>query len=232
MTWPLELVLCDLGPEEVAGTLEYGPSGVLPVRMRRLSPEAADSFRRHIGPHVVCSDMFRSGESSLVAVQRNRGALPPAFSGHNYGECIDLDIRPSILRAGFKVKTKFDAWMAERGWYCHRRDSRFRSEAWHYNHLGPGGGGYLLDSDKRTSFALERLLTEKYGAHWVLTPEDLQRALASLRFYGGAIDGDLGPLSVQAIKLFQAGWCLKVDGIAGKITQRTLAYVTALRVAC
>jgi hypothetical protein len=120
--------------------------------------------------------------------------------------------------------------MWEHGWYCHRRDHRRSFEDWHYNFLGHGGCGFLHEGDRRTSAALERLLTATYGEHWVLGAKDLQRALAKLGLYGGNIDGDIGPLSKIAVQAFQRAWTLKPDKVPGPITQRTLAYVTAGRV--
>lgn len=55
------------------------------------------------------------------------------------------------------------------------------------------------------------------------------KRLAELKLYGGAVDGDHGPLTKQAVKAFQRAWLLGVDGRAGAMTQRTLAYVTAVR---
>ena len=106
-----------------------------------------------------------------------------------------------------------------------------RHEAWHYNYLGKDGGGFLREEDRRTNAALQRMLTAKYGAFWKFdSVEAVQAALAHLRYYGGAIDGDWGPLSRTGCKAFQRAWGLAADGVAGKKTQRTLSYVTAERV--
>lgn len=230
MTWPMQLPLADLAADEVIGTPEYSEKRILPVRMRRLAPEARDSYLADLRDLVVVSDMFRSAESSLLAIETKTGALPPGKSGHGYGRSIDLDILESLKQGDFSRKRDLDAYMASKGWFCHRRDHRMRKEAWHFNHLGVAGGGYLLDSDPYTSWALERLLKEHYGEYWELTVVDVQRALAQLRFYGGAIDGDFGPLSKQACRAFQRAWALLEDGIPGKHTQRTLSYVTAEKV--
>lgn len=232
MTWPLELVLCDLAADEVRGTLEYNDRGILPTRMRRLDPEACESFTTDLRARVVVSDMFRSPESSLEAVRRKRGAQPPAYSAHNYGRAIDLDVKASLVASGIKVKTKFDLWMAERGWYCHRRDSRMRSEAWHYNYLGDEAEKYLFDDDYRTSAAIERLLLARYGEYFELTEMGAQQGLASLRLYGGEIDGIWGRLSKMALRVFQKAWSLKITGTLDRRTMRTLAYVSCLKIAC
>ncbi len=174
--------------------------------------------------------MFRSAEASLWAIRHRKGAQPPGWSGHNYGRSIDLDLKATMKNLGLRSKRELDEWMAARGWYCHRRDHRWRHECWHYNYLGPDGGGYLQDGDRRTNAALQRLLKALYGEHWTLTAVEIQKALAQLRMYGGAIDGDIGPISRAAVRAFQRAWGLKVDGVPGKKTQRTLAYVTAERV--
>lgn len=227
MSWPLFLALRYLGPDEVRGTKSYNKRGVLPKRMRYLAPPAADSFLADLAACVVVSDMFRSAESSLWAIENRKGAKRPGTSGHNYGYSIDLNVRATMKLLGFRTKRELDEWMAARGWFCHRRDHRRGWEDWHYNFLGLEGGGYLRDSDRRTSWALERMLKAKFGRYWRLGKKNMQRALAKLGLYGGAIDGKIGPLSRQAVKAFQRTWKLKVDGIPGTKTQRTLAYVTA-----
>ena len=227
----MQLCLADLGHDEVLGTKSYNDRGILPERMRRLDAEAAESFRRDLAGNVVVSDMFRSAEASLWAIENRKGAQPPGWSGHNYGRCIDLDIRATLEHMGLRSKRELDQWMIARGWYCHRRDHRMRHEAWHYNYLGKDGGGWLSDEDRRTNAGLQRLLASKYGAAWELTVVETQRALAQLRFYSGAIDGDFGPISQAACKAFQRGWGLSPDGVPGPLTQRTLAYVTAERIA-
>lgn len=55
----------------------------------------------------------------------------------------------------------------------------------------------------------------------------LQRALASLGFSTGPIDGQYGPATVAAVKRFQRSVKLTPDGIAGRATLTALA--TALR---
>jgi len=225
----MELALVDLRADEVIGTPDYSDTGILPVRMRRLAPEAYDAFGP-ISKVVVVSDMFRSAEASLNAIRRKAGAAAPSRSAHNYGRALDLDIIETLKRnKDLKRKRDLDKFMESHGWYCHRRDHRMRSEAWHFNHLGLDGGGYLKASDPRTSWAIERLLKDRYGSCWELTVEEQQRALALLRLYGGAIDGIWGDLSTEACRCFQRTWDLVVDGICGTVTQRTLAYVTATR---
>jgi hypothetical protein len=226
----MKLPLADLAVDEVLGTKSYNDRGHLPSRMRRLAPEAHASFVADLSAWVVVSDMFRSAEASRWAIRHRKGAQPPGWSGHNYGWCIDIEIRATMARLQLKTKRALDKWMAERGWYCHRRDHRMRHECWHYNYLGKNTT-YLRDDDRRTNAGLQRLLKARYGDSWVLSVENVQRALSTLRLYGGAIDGDFGPLSRAACRAFQRAWRLKADGVPGEVTQRTLAYVTADKIA-
>lgn len=213
------------------------PHKSMPERMRFLHPDAAQSFAAIAGWAVV-SDMFRSPESSLRAVREGRGAQPPGYSAHNVGLAVDIDIKATAERltsewarraAGnaslLATKTLLDAEMERHGWFCHRRDHVLGSEAWHYNFLGVNAkvAGAL------TSDEVEARIVELYGA--ALAPDDreCQRLLAKLRMYGGAIDGDLGPLTREAVRVFERAWGLIADGVLDARTRRTLAYVAADR---
>ena len=55
----------------------------------------------------------------------------------------------------------------------------------------------------------------------------LQRALASLGFSTGTVDGDYGPATEEAVKQFQRSAGLDVDGVVGSATLKALE--TALR---
>lgn len=55
-----------------------------------------------------------------------------------------------------------------------------------------------------------------------MSNKEVQIALSNAGYYGGPIDGKLGPKSKKAIKEFQADNGLKVDGIAGSKTRRAL----------
>lgn len=207
----------------------YGKhKNALPKRMRWLHPDAERSFREQLAAYVVVSDMFRSAESSLWAIENRQGAARPGKSGHNFGLSIDLDVRKTLRKLGFKTKRHLDQWMAKRGWFCHRMDHRRGWEDWHYNFLGVDQT-FIQATDKRTSAALERKIQKLYGKYFKLGRKQIQKRLQSLRLYNGEIDGTIGPLSREAVKAFQRTWKLTVDGIPGKDTQRTLAYVTAER---
>jgi hypothetical protein len=221
----LLLRLSVLPTEAVRGI--YGlHKNALPERMRFLYPAAAASYLQHLADRVVVSDMFRSAEASLLAVRTRAGSQPPAFSAHNYGLAIDLDIDRTRRAVGAQTKKSLDHWMAERGWFCHRRDSRDAMEAWHYNFEVDS----LIGSGERTTApAVERKIQLLYGSAFQLDARGVQRALKQLGLYAGEVDGDIGPLSRTAISAFQRAWSLRVDGDAGTMTKRTLAYVTASR---
>ncbi len=55
-----------------------------------------------------------------------------------------------------------------------------------------------------------------------LTRRNIQIALQKAKFYKGAIDGVIGPMSKKAIKDFQKANGLKADGVVGKATWQEL----------
>lgn len=58
------------------------------------------------------------------------------------------------------------------------------------------------------------------------TSEGLQSALKKLGLYTGEVDGAIGPLTREAVRVFQSEYGLHVDGIAGKDTRAALRDVT------
>jgi hypothetical protein len=67
----------------------------------------------------------------------------------------------------------------------------------------------------------------KLQPHSVDSEKGLQQRLKHLKFYGGAIDGIIGPQSKAAIRKFQTTFPpLVVDGIAGPKTRAMLTKVT------
>lgn len=227
----MPLHLTALSDHEVLGI--YGKSKTdLPVRMRYLHPDAAASYDELHEAGVQVSDMFRSAESSLRARRERRGAQRPAYSGHNYGFSIDLAVSATMRRMKLRTKRQLDEWMAEHGWHCHRRDHRRKFEEWHYNFFGNEFGAFVRDSDRRTSAGLERKITTYYGKWWTqMSATSVQRCLTRLGMYDGDLDGKIGDLTREAVRVFQRAWLLDVDGKPGPMTKRTLAYVTAARVA-
>jgi hypothetical protein len=226
----LTLKLTEL-PASIMGI--YGPNqDLLPQRMRYLHPDAAASYlKMESGPRRLrVSDMWRSAEASMQARREKRGVQPPGRSGHNFGFSIDVDV--DWLLSHYQInKAQLDSFMNENGWYCHRKDHLRDSESWHFNYFGADAAKYLAVSEpySSTSSGLEAKIQDFYGQSFLLTARELQSALKTLRLYGGDIDGDLGPLSVEAIKAFQRTWELPVTGTAGPDTQRLLAFMTCER---
>lgn len=219
-------------PADTAGIYKVGGvAGRMPARALFLHPDAAHSFVQHLSRQVVVSDVFRSAESSLAAVRSGRGAKPPGFSGHNYGLSIDIDVKAtwSALK-GPSVrldKGVLDAALEALGWYCHRRDRLMNPECWHYNWLGVGMP--IDPKHHSTAMYIEGHILALYGNRFVLDATGVQDALSKCGMYHGAIDGEFGPISREAVRVFQRAWGLKADAVPGPATQRTLAYVACDR---
>ncbi len=197
-------------------------NGVLPRRMRWMHQGAAAAYQA-IKDSVVVSDMYRSAEASLSAMQRKVGVLPPGLSRHGYGLAIDVSVSESMALVGVRSKEAFDDWMAHRDWHCHRLDHAMKSEAWHYNWL-PGFTG-VRRGERSTNPAGERQLQELYGDAMEPYGQGRQRALAKGGLYRGEDDGILGPLSIAAAQAFSRAWkCSKPWSTA---MLRTLAFVSA-----
>lgn len=228
------LALKSLPSDRVTGIYTIGGvANRMPVRALFLHPVVADAFLNDLADHITVSDMLRTAESSLHAVQSGRGAQPPGYSGHNYGFSIDIEVSEAIDDLGFRHKSELDTWMQLRGWYCHRRDGQRAHEEWHYNYLRLAeqlGLGAIVPHGTITSDELELLIQRTYGALLVPSDTECQRLLRKLRLYGGEVDGIIGPLTRKATEVFQRGWGLHVDGVLGPRTRRTLAFVAADRV--
>lgn len=204
--------------------------GRMPARSLFLHPLAAPSFLEHVD-RWVCSDIYRSPEASLVAMKTRKGAQPPGYSAHNFGLAIDLDIketieklRPGKFGAGGKVS--LDVYMEKFGWFCHRRDHRMDHEAWHYTFLGTGA--FIAPNYKNIVWHTAARIREVFGAALLPDDTECQRLLQKTGYYGGAIDGKVGPLTLAAVDVFRRGWSLKgktIDDI-----RRTLAVVAADKV--
>lgn len=211
----------------------YGKSGnILPKRFRFLHPAAAESLREIEREHPGVfrfSDMLRSANGSRRARQKTRHAQRPGFSAHNYGLAVDQDVPGNLRRLGADKKTLDTIWR-EHGWFCHRRDHRNAIEAWHFNYLGDALRWMPHASRASTASAIEAKLQSLYGDQMrVLSIVAQQTALTRLGLYCEDIDGLLGPYTTASVRAFQRAWLLTPDGICGRRTQRTLAYVTASR---
>ena len=199
----------------------------MPDRARFLHPTAAASFLK-LPLDMQVSDMLRSAASSMAAVEAGRGAQPPGRSGHNYGLAIDVDL-DYVLKRNRLTKKALNSVMNQYGWYCHRKDHELGHEAWHYNFFGHDGTCLRACDDSRTTErGMEHRIQQLYGTQMVLSPEDIQSALAKLKLYDGTIDGKLGPVSKAAINMFQRMVMLP-PGPPNAETQRRLAFVTATR---
>jgi hypothetical protein len=214
----------------------------MPKRALFLAPDAADSLLTLCAkaPGLGFSDIFRSAEASLAAMKTKRGVQPPAFSAHNFGLAVDVDVDgvlsedgktrlPGTLkRMGWKYPDLL-AFMEEGGWYCHRRDGGRGSEDWHFNYLGsdPERAAACLEGLETSGWskAAERSIVARFAAQLVLDPEQQQRALAKLRLYSGDFDGDLGPISREAQNAFCRTWDISLTDTVRY--QRVLAYVSA-----
>lgn len=228
----LTLQLASIPSDKCKGI--YGPDkNKMPARALYLAPLVARSFLL-ISQTVIVSDMFRSPESSLAAIRADRGAKSPGFSGHNYGLAIDLDVKNTLRQSNFSGKEALDSFMQHNGWYCHRRDhltgkSKMHpnDESWHYNFLGPGV--VISPRVNSTSGYIEAEIQKHYGDKLKLSSTQIQECLKKLRLYSGELDGAIGPISKEAIRVFQRAWGIDETGKPDLKTQRTLAYVSADR---
>jgi hypothetical protein len=206
--------------------------GKLPLRSLFLHPLAADSFLADLADAVSVTDMFRSAEVTMMAIAAGRGTRLPGYSGHNFGFSIDIDLDVT-LRERRLEKAAFDSWMAARGWHCERRDGTRGLDDHHYDFLALGEQlGLAPMSDPIRD--LETLIVRVYGEALAPDPEESQRQLKKLRHYGGVVDGEIGPVTTEAIRIFQRAWQLDRDaqttlGTLDARTRRTLAFVCCQR---
>lgn len=212
----------------------YGPGkDQLPARMCLLAPDAAESVARIVaewGDRWAVSDMYRSAEASLAAVQAKTGVQPPGFSGHNFGVSFDLDVGHTTRALGLTYAALLDA-LAARGWFCHRRDGQLGPESWHFNFFGEDAVKFLaaIDPGRPATWSrgAEQCIQKRYPSAecFQLGPDDIQAALAKLGMYRGAVDGKLGPLSLAAVGAFCRAW--RLPETTDDRFKRTLAFVAA-----
>jgi hypothetical protein len=222
----------------VLGIYGTGKGGIpagdyFPPSAALLHPEAADAFLRlqaETGKRIRVSDIFRTPESSLEAMQRKRGVMPPGFSGHNFG--FSIDVATDACLASFNLTKKgFDELMMSYGWYCHRTDHLLGFESWHYNYFGVGSAAapWLAACANRTvtSAGVEAKIVATYGSSFQPDTLGLQAMLQKLKLYGGSLDGVMGPRSRQAVLAFERTWLLPMDGQPDAKMLRTLATVAS-----
>jgi hypothetical protein len=224
-------------PATVRGPDDPDYRGRVPRRMRFLAPDVGPQLLmldRDTGGYIY-TDMWRSADASLQARRVKRGVQRPGYSPHGFGLAVDLDLY-GIMKA-YKIHYgDILEVMKAHGWYCHRRDGLGpdEMEAWHFNYLSTDPDRYLkhvdVDNHATWSNAVEARILERYGRDFALTPTEIQNTLKALKMYGGEVDGQLSSsLCREAIMAFQRAWDLDVDGDAGPMTQRTMAFVTADR---
>lgn len=222
-------------PATIKGPAGDGYNGQVPKRMRFLAPDVGPrllELDKATGGYIY-TDMWRSADSSLAARRTKRGVQRPGYSPHGYGLAVDLDLY-GIMKT-YKVHyTDIVEVMKAHNWFCHRRDGLGpdESEAWHFNYLSEDSQRYLQHCDIHNpvtwASAVEARILERYGADFALSPAQIQSQLASLKIYGGDVDGNINStLCREAVMAFQRAWDLDVDGDPGVMTQRTLAFVTA-----
>ena len=220
-------------PDDTLGI--YGASkDLLGARQRYLHPFAARSLARIVrdGLALHLSDVYRSPVDSLRAVREKVGVKAPGYSGHNFGFSVDIDVRRALTANGWS-KREMDAELEKYGWFCHRLDHRMGIESWHYNYLGEedlvGCALYLehVRPGRTTARALEAKIQAHYGAAFAYDTAQLQRYLSELKMYTGEIDGDAGPLTEEAVRVFQRAWGIKVTGVVSAEVERVVAVVAA-----
>lgn len=226
----LSLVPVDV-PHGVYDIDGNGTKTEMPRRACFLAPDAAQSWL-DIQDQVVVSDMWRSPDSSLAAVQAGRGAAAPGFSGHNYGLSIDIDVQRTMRLVGVGIKAELDAWMNAHGWWCWREDHALPAwrprpnEAWHYNYFGTTTRPVYRNGNcvgwLNAQIAIRYPVWQNRGA---ARARDLQTDLRTLGLYSGAIDGVEGPLTRAAMRRFEAAW----GHVEASRTLRTLAFVAAAK---
>lgn len=228
--WFMNLGLIEL-PLVFADRGIYGKSkDRLPERFRRVHGDLYPGMVELEREHPACifySDVFRSPAESEAAVAAGRGALRAGSSTHNGGGAADVAVDKTrgrlrdsgIVEMGRRGwKREMDAMFRERGMHCFRTDGRRGKEDWHYNVHGSGykkGQEWLLST---------------FGDYWRygMTKRHVQRQLLELNLYHGEIDGKHGPLTRNALRLFQGTWRLRRTGRATENTRRVLAFVTAI----
>lgn len=231
----MQLVLTPLAgtTRGIYTTQSNGPHS-LPTRFLFLHPSAAQLFNELEAATggLVYSDILRSAEESLAAMQQKSGVQPPGYSGHNFGFSFDCAVVETMALRSWSY-TQLLETLAAHGWYCHRRDGQQGGEAWHFNAFGTRAPDYLAhaDAERPVSWAapLEAMIQDVYGAAFKLQPVEVQMALRKLGLLAGPADGIIGPHSEAAIACFQRAWKLPDTGDADERTQRVLAFVAADR---
>jgi len=195
----------------------------MPTRALFLHPKAA----AQLPPTVRWSDLFRSPAASLQAMSEKSGVKAPGYSGHNFGFSGDVDVVDTMDRLAIATKVGLDEYMRGYGWYCYRDDHKMESECWHYNYFDEAEAEEWVSLASNGATEVEAKILHTYAQDFRLTNIEAQTALKQLKMYDGKVDGDFGPRSLNAVRIFQRAWGLKELGILDQRTMRTLAVVTA-----
>ena len=200
-----------------------GPNS-LPESSLRLHPHAAEAFLRLEDDRpLVYSGIWRSAEQSLRARATKEGVQPPGYSGHNYGFSVDVAVEATLKRHAWSYSDLL-VYTQKHGWYCHRRQKR-GFEEWHFNFLPDPVAAFAtvkLTAPKTWANAIESVIHAYYGSAFEYDARCMQEYLQKLRFYGGAIDGLVGPRTTEAQQAFSRAW-----RTTKRTFERTLAFVAA-----
>ncbi len=209
---------------------DYG-SKIFSATACKLTPAAAESFLTDLADWIPVTDMWRSAAGGLAAIKMGKGSRSPGYSGHNYGFSIDIGVSEAMKALSLPSKPALDAWMKNRNWWCWRLDGKRDREEWHYDY---DRGPWARRGDRTGDQQLQRKLKELFLPDWTLKQfvkdeDEVQEALRKLGFYHGAIDGQHGPQTREALRAFQRAWMPFVTptGRAGPPTQQVLAFVAA-----
>lgn len=203
---------------QLAGPQGDDYHGRVPQRALLMRPEAAEAllaFDDACGG-AVYTDIYRSPPEVLAAHRAKGGTQPVGYSFHEFGGPVDVEVGETLKKLSWSYDDLCLA-MAEHGFYCHRRDKNpTASESWHFNFLGQDAEQLLaLCTDDHQTWArpAEAMIQKWYGDQ--------------LRLDAASISAALQAAGCTSVHEFQEKWDLVADGVAGPITQRVLACVTA-----
>lgn len=181
---------------------------------------------------LVFTDIYRSPASSAEAYARKTGVAKPGYSGHNYGVSVDLAIDATMKRHTMDYNTLCRHMIAF-GWTPYQgvtSTSTYKrgKEDWHFNFIGDYASTPLGGSPKPGSDQMNQWINSNFSF-----PDDIrsiQEMLTKLRFYQGAIDGEAGPLTIEAIKKFKRAWLPSTFHTSSKLDETTARIINI--VAC
>lgn len=178
---------------------------------------------------MIYTDIYRSPASSAEAYARKTGVAEPGLSGHNYGISVDVAIDASLKRHAIDYNTLCNTMIAF-GWTPYQgitstgMYSRGK-EDWHFNFVGDFTSTPINDV-KPGAQQVTKWINSNYVFESDVTV--IQTLLTKLKFYQGAIDGQVGPLTSEAIKKFKRAWMppkLLSLGVNGKLDDRTIRLI-------